>query len=59
MEKEKQIIIDVTPEPVLDKKSPFQKHKEEFIAGVEMGFDVVEKGVSTIKQLMQSVGIGR
>lgn len=59
MDKQKEIIIDVTPEVVEKVRSPLQGHKEEFIKGVEAGFDFVEKGFDLVGKLAKSVGIGR
>lgn len=59
MEKRKEIIIDVTPEIIVKERSPLCGHKEEFIRGVEVGFDFVEKGFDLVGRLAKSVGLGR
>ena len=59
MENKEQIIIDVTPEPVIDKKTPIQIYRDEFIAGIDMGFNAVERGFEAIGKLAQSLGLGK
>ena len=56
MEKQ-EIIIDVEAEEMV--KTPLQKHKEDLFAGIDMGFDFVERGLEVMGRLAKSVGIGR
>ena len=60
MEDKKQIIIDVTTEPIIEKKkTPIQEYRDEFIAGIDMGFNAVERGFEAIGKLAQSLGLGK
>ena len=58
MENKKVIdIIDVTPIEV--EKSPIQKYRDDFIAGVDVGFNFIERGLDIVSKLAKSTGLGK